>query len=113
MSPTADGELSTLRVTPSRIAEVTAGLTPAQARAAPSEGEWSVNEVLAHLRSCADIWGGSIARAAAGGLVAHGDSDRCGSSYERTVLDYAEGLAVHERGHARHIARVVDVVRQA
>lgn len=26
------------------------------------EGEWSVNEVLAHLRSCADVWGVSIRR---------------------------------------------------
>jgi hypothetical protein len=31
-----------------------------QLRATPSPGEWSVTEVLAHLRSCADVWGGCI-----------------------------------------------------
>jgi hypothetical protein len=29
--------------------------------AAPAPGEWSVNEVLAYLRACADMWGNSIA----------------------------------------------------
>jgi hypothetical protein len=45
-----------------RIGALTARLSAAQARTAPAEGEWSVNEVLAHLRSCADVWGGCIAR---------------------------------------------------
>lgn len=27
----------------------------------PSQDEWSLNEVLAHLRACADVWGGCIA----------------------------------------------------
>ena len=44
----------------SRIAEATAGLTEAQLHAAPAPGEWSANEVLAHLRSCADVWGNYI-----------------------------------------------------
>ena len=29
-------------------------------RAAPSSREWSAVEVLSHLRSCADVWGGAI-----------------------------------------------------
>ena len=29
-------------------------------RAAPKPDEWSANEVLAHLRSCADVWGNCI-----------------------------------------------------
>jgi hypothetical protein len=52
--------LSALAAAPSRISELTLGLTEAQLHAAPSPGEWSVNEVLAHLRSCADVWGGCI-----------------------------------------------------
>lgn len=48
--------------TPSRIAELTAGLTPAQLHARPAPGEWSANDILAHLRSCGDVWGDSIAR---------------------------------------------------
>jgi hypothetical protein len=50
-----------LAQTPSRIAEITAGLTPAELQLSPGPGEWSANEVLAHLRACADVWGGSIA----------------------------------------------------
>jgi hypothetical protein len=45
---------------PVRIAESTAGLSAAQLRSAPTPGEWSTNDVLAHLRSCADVWGGCI-----------------------------------------------------
>lgn len=60
-SLTAERVLSLLVVAPPRIAELTAGLSEKQLHAAPNEGEWSVNEVLAHLRSCADVWGGCIA----------------------------------------------------
>jgi hypothetical protein len=47
-----------LAAAPSRIAQSTDGLTEAQLHDAPLPGEWSANEVLAHLRSCGDIWGG-------------------------------------------------------
>lgn len=58
---TADEVLALLAETPRRIDAITAGLTPAQLRAVPEAGEWSANDVLAHLRSCADVWGGCIA----------------------------------------------------
>ncbi len=40
-----------------RIAALTEGLTLAQLRTHPGPDEWSANDVLAHLRSCADVWG--------------------------------------------------------
>ncbi len=52
--------LSLLVETPPRIAAITSGLTPAQLRTNPGMDEWSANDVLAHLRSCADVWGGCI-----------------------------------------------------
>ena len=52
--------LTLLDEAPRRIAEVTAGLAPARLRTAPNDDEWSANDVLAHLRACADVWGGSI-----------------------------------------------------
>ena len=52
--------LSQLAATPQRLAALTAGATPAQLRATPSPNEWSANDVLAHLRSCADVWNGCI-----------------------------------------------------
>src|SRR5690242_3040738 len=39
---------------------MTAGLTPVQLHTSPAQDEWSANEVLAHLRACADMWGNSI-----------------------------------------------------
>lgn len=52
--------LALLTVAPTRIAEFTDGLTEAQLHAAPIAGEWSANDVLAHLRSCSDVWGDCI-----------------------------------------------------
>ena len=49
--------LTMLSATPPRITELTVDLTPAQLHAAPNRGEWSANDVLAHLRACADVWG--------------------------------------------------------
>ncbi len=60
-SLTIEQILTVLEATPARIAEFTAGLTETQLQAAPRAGEWSINEVLAHLRSCDDVWGNSIA----------------------------------------------------
>lgn len=52
--------LSLLTATPPRIAALTDGLTAEQLRATPAPDEWSASAVLAHLRSCADVWGGCI-----------------------------------------------------
>ena len=48
--------LTILKETPPRLAKLTAGLDSAQLQSAPSAGEWSVNDVLAHLRACDDVW---------------------------------------------------------
>jgi hypothetical protein len=61
-----DQILSLLAEAPQRIAAATGALAPAQLRAAPEPEAWSANEVLAHLRSCADVWGDAIRTIAAG-----------------------------------------------
>ena len=53
-----DQILTILKETPPRLAKITAGLTSAQLHTAPSVGEWSASEVLAHLRACNEVWGG-------------------------------------------------------
>jgi hypothetical protein len=58
--------LSLLAAAPPRLAKLTAGLAPAQLRTTPHPGEWSANDVLAHLRSCADMWGQCITQMLAG-----------------------------------------------
>ena len=49
--------LARLAETPSRLGTLTAGLEPGQLRTCPGQDEWSANDVLAHLRACADVWG--------------------------------------------------------
>jgi hypothetical protein len=54
--------LTLLAAAPPRIAACTVGIEPALLRTTPAPDEWSANDVLAHLRACADVWGGCIAR---------------------------------------------------
>lgn len=54
--------LGVLRATPVTL-DATAREVPAERlRLPPAPGEWSAVEVLAHLRACADVWGGCIER---------------------------------------------------
>ena len=59
---TIEQVLTRLPETPPRLAALTAGLAPAQLQTCPGPAEWSLNDILAHLRSCSDVWGGTIAR---------------------------------------------------
>ena len=52
--------LTLLAETPPRIATLTADLAPDQLQTPPNHDEWSANDVLAHLRACADVWGNYI-----------------------------------------------------
>ena len=52
--------LALLEETPTLIAAATKGLTEAQLQRSPERGEWSANEVLAHVRACADVRGEPI-----------------------------------------------------
>lgn len=53
--------LTLLAQTPPRIAVLTDGLSSAPLHVSPKPGDWSANDVLAHLRACADVWGDCIA----------------------------------------------------
>lgn len=150
--------LTLLAAAPPRLAALTAGLAPAQLRAAPDSAKWSAVEVLAHLRACADVWGDCIAAIIAEDtptlrainprtwiqqtdyldlefgpslhafaaqradlltilqpLPSEGWSRAAlvtgaGAVLERTVLDYAERMARHERPHVKQIERIVTTV---
>src|SRR5688572_15050531 len=52
-----DQILTRLTEQPPRIAALTADLSSDQLHTAASPDEWSANDVLAHLRSCADVLG--------------------------------------------------------
>jgi DinB superfamily len=57
---TIERALTLLAETPPRLTALTAGLAPAQLQTRSSPTEWSLNDILAHLRSCANMWDGYI-----------------------------------------------------
>jgi uncharacterized damage-inducible protein DinB len=52
--------LQILSETPQQIAQVAKGLDEERIRSRSDSKSWSVNDILAHLRSCADLWTHSI-----------------------------------------------------
>jgi DinB superfamily len=59
---TTEQIVTSLADAPGRIEAIVSGANSVQLRRSPAPGEWSANDVLAHLRACADVWGGCIAR---------------------------------------------------
>jgi len=52
--------LSLLAETSTRINSATTGVDHSRLHYKSEENPWSVNDILAHLRACADVWGKSI-----------------------------------------------------
>lgn len=59
-SVTIEQVLTRLAETPRRLTALTADVAPAQLHTSPDDDSWSANDVLAHLRACADVWGDCI-----------------------------------------------------
>ena len=153
---TIEQTLTLLEETPKRIAAATKRLSEAQLHQAPERGEWSANEVLAHVRACADARGDPIRtilaedhptfravnprtwikqtdyldldfrpsfrafskqRADLLALLTPLPRKRwsrtatvtgAGAVLERTVLFYAQWVAIHERPHVKQVERIAD-----
>ncbi len=58
--PSIEKIMTLLAEAPSQIAATTADLKSVQLHTSLGHEEWSANDVLAHLRSCADVWGNCI-----------------------------------------------------
>jgi len=54
--------LHLLEETPRRLKKITKSFDEARLQQKTKAEPWSVNDILAHLRSCVDVWGDSIAR---------------------------------------------------
>lgn len=52
--------LTLLGKTTRRITSMTKQVNESHLRTKPGKDEWSANDILAHLRSCADVWGDQI-----------------------------------------------------
>jgi hypothetical protein len=105
---TIEQVLTMLAGAPPRIAALTAGLAPAQLRTPPTPEEWSANDVLAHMRACADVWGGCIAA-----MIAE-DAPTLRAVNPRTWItrtDYLEQeFAPSSRAYARQRAELLAVL---
>jgi uncharacterized damage-inducible protein DinB len=56
------GVLKLLADTPRQIAKLARGCSERQLCRQPQANAWSAQEIVAHLRACAAVWGGSINR---------------------------------------------------
>ena len=149
---------SIIAATPAGLAELTAGPGPSALRQRPAADAWSANEVLAHLRACADMWGGAMMRIATeerpairainplawiertdyleldfrpslqafatqraelldvlralppDGWARSTTVTGAGAPLERSVRDYGERMAAHERPHVKQIAAIVETL---
>lgn len=54
--------LTLLSETPRQIARIARGLSERQLHRQPEAEAWSAQEIVAHLRACAEVWGRSIER---------------------------------------------------
>lgn len=61
-SNTPEAILITLSDTPGKIRALTEGVAPEVLHTSPGADEWSVVEVVAHLRAAADVWEDGISR---------------------------------------------------
>ena len=52
--------LHLLAETPRRLSTMCRSLSHTQLQHKPDDKSWSANDILAHLRACADVWGDSI-----------------------------------------------------
>jgi len=52
--------LKLLEETPRRIKQLTSSIDEVRLQRKTEKFPWSVNDILAHLRACADVWGDSI-----------------------------------------------------
>jgi hypothetical protein len=56
----SDQILTLLSATPKQIARVARGHSDRQLHRKPAPDAWSARDIVAHLRACAEVWGGSI-----------------------------------------------------
>ena len=58
--PSPEELLALLEQAVLRVASATKGVAAVRLQTVPDGDEWSPNDVLAHMRSCADVWGDCI-----------------------------------------------------
>ena len=117
-SRAVDQALEQLERSPALIADLTKDLTGAQLHAIPGPDEWSANDVLAHLRACADVWGRCIATIIDNDVPTIRAISPRGwikrTNYrDLTFRASLERLAGHEHHHLEQFARIAAAVRES
>jgi hypothetical protein len=62
MTPEIQETLTVLSRMPGRIARLARGRTDSELHRKPAPDAWSAQEIMAHLRACAEVWSRSIER---------------------------------------------------
>jgi hypothetical protein len=101
-----DEILDVLRTTPRRLRQMAAGVAEPLLHAAPEPGQWSVNEVLAHLRSCSDVWGEAIERILEDRPVSAINPRTWIKSTDYPELEFAPSLLAFTSQRERHYSRL-------
>jgi hypothetical protein len=102
--------LNLLAETPQRLATASGTFENSRLQFKPDKESWSANDILAHLRACADVWGKSIER-----MLAE-DNPTLSHISPRTWVrktDYPE-LAFHEslQAFVRQRAELLDTLKK-
>ncbi len=93
-----DEIIAALTAAPARLSEAAAGLSPAQLQAKPAAGEWSVLELVCHMRDYAEIFESRVGRAVNedNPQVRSYDNDEMSASREYLSQDVDRVLGVHK-----------------
>ncbi len=100
--------IDALRLTPELLALAVRDLTPEQAKTPPAEGEWSVVEVICHLRDVEEIAYHRFRalRDVENATVAGADADAMARERNYIADDLHKALSAFTQTHALHVAEL-------
>lgn len=108
----AEQIVAQLDALPGRLVRLTAGVGEDRLRRAPGIKGWSVTDILAHLRACADLWGHSIYAMLAATDVVLPDIDERrwakAARYAEAPFEAALQAYVLQRGNLVRVLRALD-----
>jgi hypothetical protein len=107
--------LALLEETIARIAALTGGLTDAQLATPPGKKEWSVVEILAHVRGCNDVWTHSIYAMLSeyNPILADIDERRWAKATRYATLGFQQSFAAFSLSHAELLRVLHDLPEAA
>jgi hypothetical protein len=100
--------IDALRLAPEYLANMVRDLTPEQVRKQPAPGEWSILEVICHLRDIEDVAANRFRaiRDQDDAVVAGADADALAREGNYIAADLQQALAAFTEKRAAHVAEL-------